>query len=324
MARNILEKNPYDKKVLLTDAECTMLLSDDTPCSYCNTIDKNKNHENVGQVRWREPYARGNAFPLCRLCFKVRRGRSFNELCAYAVNVLAHLNRAHGGTSTDILLDAARRIQRAVCSARRNNSSTSHGSTVIGNNDQPDRENSAQLAQLRQRYAAYVGRQNMRPPDNSTGRRSCAWGELGEPRRQGGATEENRRLTYRCFRALMHVRACFYCGASLQPCSSHGGSAANTNARRRLAGRLVHDEPDNFIQDRGNYTSTGLHATGSRRQGNRVATLDRISSSACYSPLNVVVVCGICNQTKSRLEMGEFVCHLKKLETEYMRARKES
>jgi len=32
----------------------------------------------------------------------------------------------------------------------------------------------------------------------------------------------------------------------------------------------------------------------------------------------VVVVCGICNQTKSRLEMTEFVGHLEKLEAEYL------
>ena len=318
MARRILESNPYEKKVFLTDLECSWLMDDATPCTFCDTVDTNKTHENVGQIQWREPYTSDNVIALCRLCFKVRRGRSFSELCSYAIKVLRHLRKTYGGTDLERLLEAARRIQQRTCanalsrgnqSARSNVLSTTIRTSGRHYNYQDD-ENISNYetilavdgndAPLRQRYAAYVGRQNMHPPDSKTRRRSCAWGELGDPRRQGGRTEEGRRLTYRCFCALMHVRACFYCGVLLR--------ASNTRSNRA---RGQKNKNENDINNHVDATSTS-----------KLATLDRISSAACYSPRNVVVVCGSCNQTKSRLEMSDFVTHLEKLEAACVRKKK--
>lgn len=238
-----LERNPYEKPVLLSEPECAALLADETPCSFCGAADTDKTHENVGQARWREPYARGNAFALCRSCFKVRRGRSLAQLRAYAAAVVANVERRHGGTDPEHLLVAARAAQRR------------------------ERPPCALTEAVRQRYERYVRRETVRPL-NAEGRQTCAWGALGEPRRQGGASDSGRTIGAREFCALMHARRCFYCGTRLCPPGQRGG---------------------------------------------QVATLDRIDSSRCYSPRNVVVSCGACNQAKSRLSMVEFVRHLVRL-----------
>jgi len=262
-AKARLEANPYEKRVLLSESECGALLAEATACAYCGAADLLKTHENVGQHRWRDAYAPDNAFPLCRMCFKVRRGRTRDELCAAARSIVASLTRRHGGVDGASLVQAVARVQRA---ADLDPVPRACGRPSSSGANNPEANNKA----VRHRYEKYVRRQTVRPlVDANRPRQQCAWGALGDPRRQGGASDEGRRLSFRRFCALMHARECFYCGAQLTP-------------------------------------------PGQRGYG-RVATLDRVSARGCYSPRNVVVSCGPCNQAKSTLDLAEFVGHMARL-----------
>jgi hypothetical protein len=261
-AKARLEANPYEKAVLLSESECRALLGDATPCAYCGAVDLNKTHENVGQHRWRDAYAPDNAFPLCRLCFKVRRGRTRDELIASSQRIIASLTRRHGSVDDASLVRAVAQVQRSA------DLGLAHSQSDPRQRDDKRNNTVSESQAIRHRYEKYVRRQSVRPL-GTAGQQQCAWGALGDPRRQGGASDEGRRLSFRRFCSLMHERECFYCGAQLTP-------------------------------------------PGQRGYG-RVATLDRVSARGCYSPRNVVVSCGPCNQAKSTLDLAEFVGHMARL-----------
>lgn len=48
-------------------------------CSYCKLISRLKTYQNVGLYNWRNGYVDSNVFPLCKLCYKMRSGKSKND-----------------------------------------------------------------------------------------------------------------------------------------------------------------------------------------------------------------------------------------------------
>lgn len=210
--------HPYGKENHLSKERIAYLLDPSTKCLFCSKADPVKTiHENIGQVDWRSPLTDEETFPLCRLCMKVRRGRTLKQVCLYANKILVNFPRRRDPMSGLVAFVSE------------------HGKEV----SIPD------SAKARAKYKSYVSRQAFNPLTK------CSFGSLGENRDQ--QTSSNDRLSYPQFRWLLGM-PCFYCqserGGTLDridplKCYSFGNVAPACAECNKMKSNLGIDE---FIQ----------------------------------------------------------------------------
>ena len=58
------------------------------PCCICKTDDKLKSYQNIGLLRWKAGYVKGNMIPLCRMCFTTRAGLAPKKYIQTCKNIL--------------------------------------------------------------------------------------------------------------------------------------------------------------------------------------------------------------------------------------------
>jgi hypothetical protein len=188
--KSIRRDLPADTQVTVSPQRLEQLV--DKPCAFCgNTTPPSKRTwRNVGKHNFRAPYSEDNIFPLCELCFRIRKGRSRDELLAHARRVCTHLKRTIGARiNTDIVrAAAAKNIKRAL------------------------KQTPQQLARLntpktrlyiKNRYKSYSKTQRQRVKDgrNTT---TCA--------------SSNQMIPWEMFSTLMLAEGepCLYCGCTLR------------------------------------------------------------------------------------------------------------